>query len=118
MMRILILRRKSLLTGLLGAAVLGACISMMAQAALVGQQDSTATGTHGKKQMQAQLKNMDAKISTARAHNAELQAQVMQMEQQNADRQKHLQQRDDEIAVLQKKLQAAGVPASAASAGR
>jgi hypothetical protein len=46
-----------------------------------------------------------------------LQAQVSQMEQQNAASAKQLQARDAEIAALQQKLRAAGVPASASSAG-
>lgn len=116
MMRIATLQRKSMLAGLLGLAVLGAGVSVMVQAAPAGQPDSTATEAHGQKQVQTQMKGIDAKISAARAHNVELQAQVAQMEQQNNDRQKQLQQRDAEITALQKKLQAAGVPASASSA--
>ena len=71
----------------------------------------------GKAGLQAQVKDSDARIAAARARNAALQAQVSQMEQQNAARGKQLQQRDAEIAALQQKLRAAGVPASAASAG-
>ena len=67
--------------------------------------------------LQEQVKGVDAKIATARAHNAALQAQMTQMEQQSALQQKQVQQRDAEIAALQQKLRAAGVPGSAASAG-
>ncbi|MGH8113969.1 MAG: hypothetical protein ACREPS_02780 [Rhodanobacteraceae bacterium] len=114
---ILMLQRKVMLAGLLGTAVLGTGISMMVQAAPVGEPGVSAIGIHDRKQMQAQLKEVDAKVSTARAHNTELQAQVTRLEQQNADRRKQLQQRDDEIAALQEKLQAAGGPGSASSTG-
>jgi peptidoglycan hydrolase CwlO-like protein len=67
--------------------------------------------------LQAQVKDVDAKITDARSQNAALQAQVSQLEQQNAARAKQLQARDAEIVALQQKLQAAGVPVSAASAG-
>ncbi|MGH8184400.1 MAG: hypothetical protein ACREPH_12150 [Rhodanobacteraceae bacterium] len=74
-------------------------------------------GTRHAADVQAQLKDVDAKITAARAHNAALQTQMTQMEQQNTARKAQLQQRDAEIAALQKKLRAAGVPASAGSAG-
>lgn len=67
--------------------------------------------------VQAQLKDVDAKITTARAQQAKLQSQVTQMEQQNAASRQKLQQRDAEIAALQRKLAAAGVPAASASVG-
>jgi septal ring factor EnvC (AmiA/AmiB activator) len=67
--------------------------------------------------LQSQVKDVDAKLAAARSHNEALQAQVTQMEQHNATQQKQLQQRDAEIAALQDKLQAAGVPAPATSAG-
>ena len=117
MMRTETLQRKPVLAVLLGAVVLGAGISMMVQAAPVGEHGAAVAETHDSKPMQAQLKDVDAKVSTARARNAELQAQVTRMEQQSADRHKQLQQRDDEIAALQKKLRAAGVSAPASSAG-
>ncbi|MGH8215084.1 MAG: hypothetical protein ACREPZ_05270, partial [Rhodanobacteraceae bacterium] len=53
-----------------------------------------AAGSAGNKTLQGQLKDVDAKIASARTHNAELQARVAKMERQNADRQKQLQQRD------------------------
>lgn len=67
--------------------------------------------------LQAQLKDVDAKITTARAQQARLQSQVTQLEQQNAARKQQLQQRDAEIAALQQKLAAVGVPAASASVG-
>ena len=68
--------------------------------------------------LQAQVRDSDAKVAEARARNAALQAKVSQMEQQNAASAQQLQARDAEIAALQQKLRAAGVPASASSAGR
>ncbi|HEX5353396.1 MAG TPA: hypothetical protein VFW60_04895 [Rhodanobacteraceae bacterium] len=68
--------------------------------------------------LRAKLNSVDAKIKTARAHQADLQSQATHLEQQNAAQQKQLQQRDAEIAALQQKLHAAGVPASGTSAGR
>ncbi len=65
--------------------------------------------------LKAQQKDVDAKLASARTHHEALQSQVTQLEQQNAVQQKQLQQRDAEISALQQKLQAAGVPASAAS---
>lgn len=94
----------------LGVALLGASGVLMAAPPASGHADTKAS-------LQAQAKDVDAKITTARAQNAALQAQVSQQEQQNAARAKQLQQRDAEIAALQQKLQAAGVPASATSAG-
>lgn len=117
MNRISMLRRSPMLTRLLGLALMAATMPVMVQAAPVGQQGSAGAGAHDGKQVQAQLKDVDAKISTARAHNTELQAQVSQMEHQNSDRHNQLQQRDDEIAALQKKLQTAGAPTSVSSSG-
>ena len=65
----------------------------------------------------AQVANVDAQITAARTQNTQLQTEVTQLEQHNAAQQQQLQQRDAEIAALQKKLQAAGVPAAAGSAG-
>lgn len=67
--------------------------------------------------LQAQVKDVDAKIAAARAHNLALQSQVAQMERQGATQAQQVQQRDAEIAALQQKLRATGVPASADSAG-
>jgi Tfp pilus assembly protein PilO len=92
----------------LGVLLLGASGGSMAVPPSSRHPDTTAG-------MQAQVKNSDAKIAAARAHNEALQAQVAQMEQQTAARAKQLQQRDAEIAALQQKLQAAGVPASSAT---
>jgi len=94
----------------LGVVLLGASGVLMAAPPASGHADKTAT-------LQAQVKDADGKIAAARAQNAALQAQISQMEQQNATRAKQLQARDAEIAALQQKLQAAGVPASATSAG-
>ena len=93
-----------------GMALLGASGALMA-APPAHHAGKTAT-------LQAQVKDVDAKITAARAQNATLQAQVSQMEQQSAAQTKQLQQRDAEIAALQQKLQAVGVPASAGSAGQ
>lgn len=92
------------------AALFGAPGALMAAPPASGHADKTTT-------LQAQVKDVDAKITAARAQNATLQTQVSQMEQQNAARAKQLQARDAEIAALQQKLQAAGVPTSATSAG-
>ncbi|HET7162928.1 MAG TPA: hypothetical protein VFI32_09705 [Rhodanobacteraceae bacterium] len=94
----------------LGSALLGASSVLMAAPPVSGHAGKTPA-------LQAQVKDADAKIAAARAHNAALQAQISQMEQQNAASAKQLQARDAEIAALQQKLQAAGVPASATSAG-
>ena len=94
----------------LGVALLGASSALMAAPPASGHADTKAS-------LQAQVKDVDAKIDAARAQNTALQAQVSQQEQQNAARAKQLQQRDAEIAALQQKLQAAGVPTSANSAG-
>lgn len=94
----------------LGMALLGASSALMAAPPASGHADT-------KPGLQAQVKDVDAKIAAARAQNTALQAQVSQKEQQNAARAKQLQQRDAEIAALQRKLQAAGVPTSATSAG-
>jgi septal ring factor EnvC (AmiA/AmiB activator) len=103
---------------LAGLLVVCAGIPMAVQAAPGGQADSPAAESHRGSEVRAQLKDVDAKISTARAHNDDLQAQVTRLEQQNAERSKQLQQRDAEIAALQKKLQAAGVPPSPSSTDR
>ncbi|MDE2224295.1 MAG: hypothetical protein KGJ46_03380 [Xanthomonadaceae bacterium] len=92
------------------AALLGASAVSSATPPATPHADKT-TG------LQAQVKDVDAKIAAARVQNAALQAQVSQMEQQNAARAKQLQARDAEIAALQQKLQAAGVPTSATPAG-
>jgi hypothetical protein len=94
-----------------GMALLGTSGALMAAPPATRHVEKTAA-------LQAQVKGSDAKITAARAQNATLQAQVSRMEQQNAAQAKQLQQRDAEIAALQQKLQAAGVPASSASAGR
>lgn len=90
------------------AALLGASVAMAAPPSR--HAGKTAA-------LQAQVKDSDTKIAAARTQNAALQAQVSQMEQRNAAQAKQLQQRDAEIAALQQKLRAAGVPASATSAG-
>jgi peptidoglycan hydrolase CwlO-like protein len=96
----------------LGVALLGASSALMA-APPASRHADTAVG------LQAQVKDSDAKLAAARAHNEALQAQVGQMEQQAAAREKQLQQRDAEIAALQQKLEAAGVPVSSTtSAGQ
>ena len=98
---------KTLRNTAIGLALLGA--SLAATAAPPARARHPAN-------LQAQVKDVDAKLAAARTHNEALQAQVAQMEQQNAAHEKQSQQRDAEIAALQQKLQAAGVPASAASA--
>lgn len=95
--------RKSLLIGLLGMLALGMAVPTMAAPPAA---HSTAT-------LQAQQKDVDAKLAAARTRHAALQAQVEQLEQQNTAQHNQLQQRDAEIAALQQKLQAAGVPSSA-----
>lgn len=90
-----------------GVAVLG--LAMAASAA-------PPASNHASK-LRAQLKDVDAQISAARAHHDALQKQVAQMERQDAAQKKQLQQRDTEIAALQQKLQAAGKQAAPASAG-
>ena len=105
--------KQLLIASMVGMALLGASGAsgaLMAVPPASGHADNTTP-------LQAQVKDTDAKIAAARSRNAALQAQVAQREQQNAARQKQLQQRDAEIAALQQKLQAAGVPASATSAG-
>lgn len=94
----------------LGMALLGASSALMAAPPASGHADTKA-------RLQAQVKDVDAKIAAAQAQNKALQAQVSQQEQQNAARANQLQQRDAEIAALQQKLQAAGIPTSATSAG-
>ena len=100
----------SLRSIVLGTALLGAPSVLMAAPPASGHAGKTAA-------LQAQVKDVDAKVTAARTQNATLQAQISQMEQQNAASAKQLQARDAEIAALQQKLQAAGVPASATSAG-
>jgi len=102
--------KQLLIASMVGMALVGASGALMAVPPASGHADNTTP-------LQAQVKDTDAKIAAARSRNAALQAQVAQREQQNAARQKQLQQRDAEIAALQQKLQAAGVPASATSAG-
>jgi len=94
----------------LGVALLGASSVVMAATPSSRHADTTAG-------LQAQVKDVDAKIAAARAQNAALQAQVSRLEQQSTASAKQLQARDAEIAALQQKLQAAGVPTSATSAG-
>ncbi len=100
--------RTSALGCLLGVALFGAPTVAMAAPPASGHANRPAN-------LQAQVKDVDAKLAAAHSHNQALQAQVTQMEQQNDAQQKRLQQRDAEIAALQQKLRAAGAPASAAS---
>ena len=100
----------SLRSIVLGVSLFGVSGVLMAAPPASGRTDKTAG-------LQAQVKDVDAKIAAARARNAALQAQVSQAEQQSAARAKQLQARDAEIAALQQKLQAAGVSTSAASVG-
>ncbi|MGH8190684.1 MAG: hypothetical protein ACREP2_04490 [Rhodanobacteraceae bacterium] len=105
----------AMLSALVG---LGMAMSMAGQAATpAAPRSSTAAAANAGHKLQAQLQDVDAKVSSARAHNAELESQVTAMERQNADRQKQMQQRDAQIAALQEKLQAAGASAPASSAG-
>jgi peptidoglycan hydrolase CwlO-like protein len=90
---------------------------LMAVGMLVVGPAAGAAESHGDKAVQAQLHDLQAKVSKAQDRNDELQAQVAKMEQQNAERQKQLQQRDQEIAALQQKLEAAGATPSAATSG-
>lgn len=94
----------------------GLCLAGAAMAALAVPMPQAQHKAGGEAAMQARQKDVEARIEAARQRHETLQAQVSQLEQQNAERQKALQQRDAEIAALQQKLQAAGVPASAASA--
>lgn len=102
--------RSQLMLSVMACVLLGTGLPTLAQA-------STAAKSHGNKAVQAQLKDVEAKVSKAQGRNAELQAQVAKMERENAQREKRLKQRDDEIAALQKKLEAAGAPSAASSAG-
>lgn len=102
-------RNRLMLSGMV-CLLAGAGLPTMGQA-------SAAAKSHGNKAVQAQLKNVEAKVSKAQDRNAELQAQVAKMERENADREKHLKQRDEQIAALQKKLAAAGAPEATSSAG-
>ena len=95
---------------LLCATLLGTSVAAMAAPPAASRTGNTAD-------LQAQVKDVDAKIAAARAHNAALQARMTQLEQQNSAQQKRMQQRDAEIAALQQKLQAAGGPAATASGG-
>jgi len=99
--------RKSILAGLVGLLALCAAAPIMA----------APPAAHSTTRLQAQLRDVDAKLATAHSKNEALQAQVAQLEQQNAAKQQQMQQRDARIAALQKQLQAAGVPASAATTG-
>ncbi|HET7591755.1 MAG TPA: hypothetical protein VFK00_01975 [Rhodanobacteraceae bacterium] len=92
------------------------CVLMGIGMLLAGP-SAVAAESHGDKAVQAQLHDLQAKVSKAQDRNAELQAQVAKMEQQNAERQKQLQQRDQEIAALQRKLEAAGAAPSPATSG-
>lgn len=93
--------------GLLCGVLLGTALTAF------GAPSAPQTGKAG---LQAQQKNVDAKLAAARTRHEALQAEVAQQEQQNTAQQQRLQQRDAEIAALQQKLQAAGVPASTSSA--
>lgn len=68
--------------------------------------------------VQAQLQDFNDKLAAAHARNMSLQSEVTDLEKQNAARSLQLQQRDEQIAALQKQLAAAGVPASATTAGQ
>ncbi|TAN03364.1 MAG: hypothetical protein EPN36_13125 [Rhodanobacteraceae bacterium] len=94
---------------------LACSVLLGASLAAVAAPPASQRGTHA--DLQAQVKAIDAKIAAARTHNTALQSQVAQMEGQNATQKTQLQQRDAEIAALQKRLQAAGAPTSAGSAG-
>lgn len=101
------MRRTGWLVGM-GGVLLGAAMA-------VGAAPPSSHHINRAGNLQAQLKDVDAQIATARAHHDRLQAQVARMEQQNAAQQKQVQQRDAEIAALQQKLQAGGKPAASAS---
>lgn len=58
-----------------------------------------------------------AKLAAAHARHAALQARVAGLERQNATAVQQLDARNARIAELQRKLAAAGAPASAASSG-
>lgn len=68
---------------------------------------------HSKRALQAQVRQVGAKIATERARNGDLQAKVSALEAQNAASAKALQDRDAQIAALQRQLDAHGAPASA-----
>ncbi|HJP98136.1 MAG TPA: hypothetical protein VJ862_06185 [Rhodanobacteraceae bacterium] len=93
------------------------CLLVGVGAPAMVQAAGVSGSRHGNKALQAQLHDVQAKVSRAHDRNAELQAQVAKMERESAEREKRLKQRDDEIAALQRKLDAAGAPASSASAG-
>jgi septal ring factor EnvC (AmiA/AmiB activator) len=114
MKRIAMVSRRSMLVGLFGVA-LGAGAAGSALALPAGPQ--AATAGKGGKQLQAQLHDVQSKVSQAQSRNSELQAQVARMERENAEREERLKQRDGEIAALQQKLEAAGTPTAASSAG-
>lgn len=99
--------------GLLRAC--GACCVLLG-ASMVARAAPPASHPETKAELQAQQKDVDAKLAAAHAQHAALQAELTQLEQQNAVRQRQLQQRDADVAVLQKQLQAAGVQAPASSA--
>lgn len=98
--------RKLRRSGVLAVALFG-----MAAAAMAAPPSPHPAGDR-----QTQLQKVNADVAAARTRNAALQAKVTEMEQQNSAQHRQLEQRDAEIAALQKKLQATGVPASAASA--
>lgn len=96
---------------LLAALVLGASAAAAAAtpaASRASRMDSLKT----------QIQDFSDKLAAAHARNMALQSEVTDLEKQNQGRQQQLQQRDEQIAALQKQLEAAGVPASAASAGK
>lgn len=97
--------RKSTLIGFIGTLALCAAAPAVAAPPV----------SHSVAGLQAQVKDVDAKLANAHARNETLQAQVAQLEQQNAAKQQQMQQRDAEIAALQAQIKAAVVPASAAS---
>lgn len=93
------------------------CLALLGASAALAAPPPASHRTAHATGVRAQLKDVDAKLAAAHARNTALQSQVAEMELQNAAKQKQLQQRDAEIAALQQKLHAAGVPASAGSAG-
>jgi peptidoglycan hydrolase CwlO-like protein len=103
----LIRMRKSILIGFIGSLAL--CVAVPTMAA--------PPASHSATRLQAQLKDLGAKLADAHSRNQNLQAQVARLEQQNAAKQQQVQQRDARIAALQMQLRAAGVPASTTSTG-
>ncbi|MBS0382908.1 MAG: hypothetical protein JSR56_10775 [Proteobacteria bacterium] len=101
--------RNTLRMGLSGGVLLVASLAVVAAPpAAPGSASATA-------RLQAQQKDVDAKLVAARARHDALQAEMTQLEQHNALQKKQLQQRDSDIASLQQQLRAAGAPASALS---